>query len=255
MPRTRCVLSFLVLIFGLAVNPVAWATPLDLSPIIRDFVSPADASARIRRMASSLAIADDRRALFAQVYSLTIEAADQQLSNHEFANPQWITLLIVNYANLYRRTLLSELTGQRSKLPAGWQLEFDYSDLRIGWAPELDLIYGINVHIARDLVEALLVTPTRYNDQGLHRDFLLITEALKRAMPSIWIVAMKDRHQLPLADRIVQSMVMHWIGKLRRDAWDRASAAATKDWPAYLIRLDAYLAQRAHWFGLLLPLI
>ncbi len=222
----------------------------------RSYTSPADASASVRELGLALRKKGDTRALFPLVYSLTIKATERKLARGEFRNPAWVRSLIVNYANLYRRTVRAELAGQRASLPASWRLAFSYSNTET-WNADLDLVYGIHVHIARDLVEALLITPTNFRSPSVQADYLLVTEALREAMPEIWNVFLgySSQRLLPALER---SVMMSWIAELRVRAWHAAADASHLDraGQAQALRiLDAKVARRSRRHGTLLPVL
>lgn len=194
----------------------------------------------------------DRRGQFAQIYAITIAQTMRNLRQGTFENPQWVEQLIVNYANIYRRTIVRELNGDRAKLPAAWQYEFSYVE-RQDWIATFDVIYGIKVHITRDLVEALYVTPTKYSDASVRRDFFRISDALESAMPQIWNVYLYYSHSLPVMSQFTSGTVFEWIARLRARAWEDARRTAqfsSKEKALVLQELDRK-SKRIRHFGIL----
>lgn len=254
-------IKFLSAVFVLVFLPLAMALPsanIPLDPILSEFQTPTEAAQKILTLAQSLDQIRDPRGLFPNVYALTIQAALEKMQNGEFKNRAWVNLLILNYANLYRRIILQELTGGRKQLPLGWQLEFHYTDQRRTWTPELDLIYGIHVHIAHDLVETLLATPTDFQDPSIKADYLTITAALGTAMPKIWLAVIAHHRSVFIPSFLVRSITFQWISFLRRQAWDRAksvSAHSVESQQRYLQDLDFSLSKKAKRYGILLPLV
>lgn len=225
--------------------------------IHRTYTSPEEAAKNIGHLADLLESYRDPRSLFPHIYSTTITGTLAKIKQGQFRNPKWVRSLVLNYANIYRRTILTELKGKRRQLPISWQLDFNYNERVRPWGPDLDVIYSIHVHIARDLVEALLVTPTNYLSKSEAQDFNLISEALKEAMPQIWRIYLRYGAGLPLPPSLQQSIMNQWIAQLRHKAWLNAKSAASlsiasqKD---FLARIDRYLFERAQYFGLTLPL-
>ncbi len=180
----------LLLLSLLIVSPPARAE----APAASAYTSTEEAHKGLGSLARSLRAQGNRRSLFAGIYALTVQATHQKLARGEFRNPAWVRSLIVNYANIYRRTIQLELAGQRTKLPVAWQHAFEYTARTVPspaegketWSPELDAIYGIHVHIARDLVEALFITPTDFRSASVQADYFEITEALRGTMPAIY---------------------------------------------------------------------
>lgn len=234
--------------------------------VAKDFTTTKEAYEGIGNLARALRRHGNRRALFAGIYALTIEATHKRLAAGGFRNPAWVRSLIVNYANIYRRTIRLELTGQRSKLPVAWQHAFGYiartvpyaEEGKETWSADLDAVYGIHVHIARDLVEALFATPTNFRSPSQEADYLAITESLRGTMPAIysWFSSFRGGFS-PLAP-IERSVMMNWIASLRREAWANAAAYAHlgPQGRAQLLRsIDARTERRSRRHGGLLPLL
>lgn len=232
----------------------------------RDFRTTEEAYKGIGQLARTLRAQGNRRSLFAGVYALTIESTHEALARGEFRNPAWVRLLIVNYANIYRRTLQLELAGQRAKLPVAWQHAFGYiartvpyaEEGKETWSADLDAVYGIHVHIARDLVEALFVTSTDFRSASVQADFFHITEALRGTMPAIYAYFSSFRGGFSPLFMIEQNVMMGWIADLRRDAWANAAAythlnGAQKR--SALSQLDRRVESRSRRHGGLLPLL
>lgn len=227
------------------------------SSISSPFQSVHEAGAKINILAQELAQKGDRRSLFPQIYTLTIQATEQALDRGEFTHPEWTRKLVVNYANIYRRTILKELTNQSSHLARGWQLEFN-NVKNPNWNPDLDVVLGINVHIRRDLVEALFVTPTVYDDPGIEHDFFLISETLRQAMPEIWNVYLSYSERLHFPSFLEESVMISWIQYLRRNAWYDAQGGASQNHMGQLrilAEIDQRETEKARSRGVWLPLI
>lgn len=236
------------------------------APAARAFTTTEEAYKGIGNLARSLRAQGNRRSLFAGIYALTIQATHQKLARGEFRNPAWVRSLIVNYANIYRRTIQLELSGQRSKLPIAWQHAFNYTattvpypvEGRETWSPELDAVYGIHVHIARDLVEALFLTPAHFRSASVQSDYFQITEALRGSMPAIYSYFSSFRTGPSPLFLVEQPMMMSWIADLRREAWVNASAYANQSAAVkqrLLSQLDRRTESRSRRHGALLLLL
>jgi len=263
------VLIFLVSLAPFWSQAAEMKDPQAVALINHVFVSTEDAVRSVRAMGLELKSKGDHRALFPLIYALTIESAEKKLADHEFRNPRWTTTLIINYANLYRRTILQELSGHRAATPKAWQFEFNFAapmpdatgvtaSQSLAWSPDFDAVYGINVHIARDLIEALFITPTDFSDENVHQDYLLITAALANVMPQIWSLfsSFSDVHYS--LSNISQAVMMNWIGELRIQAWSRASQAShssIEQKRSLLNQVDTEVAFRSRVYGTMLPLM
>ena len=253
--------SYLILFFSFFAFVSQDALGLDRAPVLRklkhEYQTANEAAQSIYRSAIMLEEQGDRRAQFAHIYAITIAATVSQLKSKRFENPKWVEKLVVNYANLYRETLLLELKGRRDQLPLAWQKEFAYTDSP-EWLATFDLIYGIKVHISRDLVEALYQTRTNYNDPSIRRDFFAITEILQSAMPYIWEVYRRHSNAMPIVSTFTQSTVSEWIGRLRAQVWEDASNTHSQS-DAFkaqkLSELDLEASVMGRRFGLMLLLL
>ena len=229
-----------------------------LKNVSADFKTPDEAARKLQNLANQLRSANNNLSLFPSVYTITIANTMAGLRNAEFYRPQWAYQLVLNYANLYRRTIYNELSGHRERVPQGWQLDFGYCEQRTNYIPDLDLVYGINVHIARDLVEALYLTPTNFSDDLQRADFFQITEVLRQAMPQIWQVFLSYSQARNLPPSLEQDAMMNWISRLRAGVWENAKKSyhlTAKGRQNYLMQLDAWLSEQARKHGLLLPLL
>lgn len=232
----------------------------------KEFTTLDETRQGVRAIAGALRGHGNRRGLFAGIYALTIEATAGMLARGEFRNQAWVRSLVVNYANIYRRGLHLELTGQRAQLPLGWELAYGYiartvpyaEEGKETWSADLDAVYGIQVHIARDLVEALFVTPTNFASASQRADFFLITEALRGTMPAIYSLFTAYRGTWSPFAPIEQGVMMNWIADLRAGAWANA-AANSRLGPAgrrgVLAAIDQEGTRRARKHGALLPLL
>lgn len=252
--------SLSALAMSLSLSTHAIEANSDLaSTISKDYSTPREAALSLRRLGQELRKRGDRRSLFPNVYTNTISAATKMLDQRQFYNPKWVRSLIVNYANLYRRTIYLELTRKRSSVPVAWQMDFGYIDATSfdAWSPALDMVYGINVHIARDLVEALYVTPTDFSNPYIRADYFRINEAMENATPAIWKAFESYGDPIGLPSFFEQGVVLNWVIRLRAEAWDNAVSTARfgpKRKRAFLHQLDLRAAQMARDYGLALPL-
>jgi len=254
----RAFFSILCVQFALTAPSISFASAS--VTLNKAYTTPQGAAASVKALGKALYKKRDRRSLFPLIYALTIDSANRKLSNGEFENPRWVRSLIVNYANIYRRTIQAELQGKRSRLPRAWQIGFSYAEKAPygSWSADRDLVYGINVHIAHDLVEALLITPTDFRSPSVRRDYFLITEALRGAMPAIWRIFVAHSNSLHLIPAIERELMVTWIGDLRYLAWMNAASWArySKATQARLLRaLDSKVARQSLNHGTLLPLL
>lgn len=223
MRKSAFLILYIVLILPFMAHARSGSTNV-VDLIRRDFATPEEASTQISLLAKELRRNGDRRALFPAIYSQTIRTATRALHQGRFKNSAWVEHLIVTYANIYRRTILSELSGARQDVPQAWRLSFRLAQSK-QWSPEMDLAYGIYVHITRDLVEALYLASTPFKRLSAHADYLRITDTLKESLPLLWQEMGRYQTTVFAPDFMQQDLMMEWITKLRVRAWEDAAAS------------------------------
>src|SRR5665647_74003 len=113
----------------------------------------------------------DPRGLFLEIYATTISGVIGRIEKGEFKNPEWIRILLINYANIYRDALANDLSGNKDAVPPAWRVAFDAS--RDGKErPGSELLTAMGAHISRDLVHALLISNTDFDSKDTKSDFL-----------------------------------------------------------------------------------
>jgi hypothetical protein len=253
-------LALVLWIVGLASFQVQAVVPSDktvLSYLSQTYISPEEASRNLGAFAAALEAREDRRSLFPHIYALTVGSTAARLAHGDFENPKWVRALVINYANIYRRTIWRELTGQCARLPLAWQLDFSYNQRAKHWAPDLDVVYGISVHISHDLVEALFVTPTNFRSPSIERDFFRISQTLSDTMPAIWAVFTRYGDSMGLPPTIEKAVMNAWIARLRQRAWNDAQSAAEAppaEKMALLAKIDQVITELARRYGVTLAL-
>lgn len=231
---------------------------IPLAPLLNEYQTPTEARLAMQAVAADLRARGDHRSLFPAIYALTIATAERELSQNYFVNKEWVSSLVVNYANIYRHTILDELLGRRGNLPKAWQYEFDYveSTRKQGWIPDLDMVYSIHVHITRDLVEAMFVTPTDYGPKSTADDFFKITTALQSEMPRIWTEFL-SYESIHFPAQLALPIMSNWIGELRSGAWQMANVyhrLPAEKRQSVLDYLDQQVVNSSRSQGLMAPL-
>ncbi|MQA98866.1 MAG: hypothetical protein GEU78_01000 [Actinobacteria bacterium] len=146
---------------------------------------------------------------------------------HDFEDPRFLELLDVTFANLYFKAL-SDYETDPASCPRAWVPLFDErSSRRI--APIQFALAGMNAHINRDLVAAIVDTCIRLDRRPRHdsppyRDFTyvnaLLVQAQENVEPSLkrGIFHLVDR-LLGRADEVAET----WsISRAREAAWVQA---------------------------------
>jgi hypothetical protein len=161
---------------------------------------------------------------------------------HDFQDPRFLQLLDVTFANLYFKAL-SDYETDPATCSRAWVPLFEVRGTsRI--APIQFALAGMNAHINRDLVAAVVETCVRLDrqpgrDSPAHRDFTYVNTLLARAQERVesslkrGLLDLIDRH-LGRADEAIES----WnIARAREAAWVQAETL-------WALRADPSLSER-----------
>ena len=161
---------------------------------------------------------------------------------HDFEDPRFLELLDITFANLYFKAL-ADYETDLALCPRAWAPLFEArSSRRI--APIQFALAGMNAHINRDLVAAIVETCLKLDrqpqrDSPAHRDFshvnLLLAQAQEKVEP--WL----KRGIFHLIDRAFgrgdEAAEMWSIARAREAAWTQAETM-------WALRADASLSAR-----------
>lgn len=241
--------------------------------LANDFQTIDEASKTLGEVGRALHQQNDNRGLFPEVYSETLDEVNDRLNHGEFINTEWSKKIVINYANLYRETLRKELNNEGNKNAKSWQLHFNFikaakeaekfvfpEDRQQSGLPtystDLDLVFSINVHISRDLVEALFISDTNYNSETYYQDFAHITDALMARSEKIFSVT-KKYGACSLFEKLKLKIVNTWIKDLRDNVWKNAKSAEEQnlDKTEYLNKLDKRTESKSANGSIFLPVL
>lgn len=197
--------------------------------------------ARMRSIADHLPERDGV-ARFNQMYlEVTLLVRDAS-RGHDFEDPRFLELLDVVFANLYFDALARYETDAAS-CPRAWAPLFDSrASRRI--APIQFALAGMNAHINRDLVSAVVETCRRLDLEPrrgtpAHRDFSHINQLLAQAQEKV--EPKLKTGILGLVDRLLgrsDEAAENWsITRAREAAWTQAETL-------WQLRADAALSER-----------
>lgn len=188
----------------------------------------------IASMQSIDAALDDADGLkwFNYLYLSVSLAVDAQVSGgSRFLDPAWITRLDVTFANLYFSAIRAAIVGGPDAAPPAWRPLFENRNkprvARIQFA-----FAGMNAHINRDLVFALLrlyqqdgfapdQTSARFADFTSVNALLETVEAQVRPTLLVGTPLASGGHLAPLEDLIG----MWGVKEARQAAWNHSQAA------------------------------
>jgi Family of unknown function (DUF5995) len=128
---------------------------IPLGPEPAPVTSVADVIARMQQLSATLPQGDGVRA-FNEMYRVTTEHVEAAIDSARFADPEFMTRLDVQFANLYL-VALARLEAESSSAPRSWRALFEVRD-RPGISQLQFAVAGMNAHINYDLPRALVLT-------------------------------------------------------------------------------------------------
>jgi hypothetical protein len=168
---------------------------------------------------------------FNYLYLTVTQIVDTSVSSGTFVDPQWITALDVTFANLYFDALRAANSTGPETAPLAWRPLFKNRN-RGGIARIQFALAGMNAHINRDLVFALL---DLYEQSGTapdkssaeFKDFTTINNLLEVAEAKAKPVLIAGT---PLASsgqlEPLEDLIAMWsVAEARAIAWDRSQSA------------------------------
>jgi hypothetical protein len=197
-----------------------------LSPAPADSID--EAVARMQALASALA-PDDGLAAFNRLYLGVTEAVRDAVAAGRFVDARFIPRLDVDFANLYFAAVAA-WQDDRGAVPRAWAPVFERrGDRRV--ASLQFALAGMNAHINRDLMVALVTTakalggaidgdPTWRGDYLAINEILTRVEADEKATLLTGVVAVADRMLDGSDDRVA----MWSLVEARDAAWKHALA-------------------------------
>lgn len=205
----------------------AAAVPLPAVPVARP-ASIEEVLAIMRALDAALPRRDGV-AQFNRMYLIVTEDVFRASRNHEFEDHAFLVLLDVVFADLYLRAL-ERFERDRASCPRAWAPLFESRSAR-RIAPLQFALAGMNAHINRDLVVALVETCAEmgvFLKRGTpqHRDYLVVNRLLAQAQEKV--EPMFKRGWLGWLDRLLgraDEVAQMWSMELAREAaWTHAEA-------------------------------
>jgi hypothetical protein len=228
--------------------------------------SPSSVAEVIARMESDVSTLprSDGVACFTRLYLAVTTGVQERLAGLVFADPRFLALLDVVFANLFF-SALEGATSNPPRLPRAWAPLIEARSTR-GVAPLQFALAGMSAHINRDLPVALVATCRELGialEEGSpqHADYVHVNRVLAEVEAKVkaqylsgWLNRV-DRlvHRIHRIDDVV---AMWNVARARDAAWVNGEALwALRDQPElsarYLVTLDHTVGLTAR--GLLVP--
>ncbi len=145
----------------------------------------ADVIARMEQLSAAMPLSDGVRA-FNEMYLVTTQRVDAAIAGAQFADPEFMTRLDVNFANLYLIALSLQDAGSDA-CPRSWRALFDARHSP-GISQLQFAIAGMNAHINYDLPRALVLTAREFGgefDDARRADYLAVNRVLAQTQPIV----------------------------------------------------------------------
>ncbi len=141
---------------------------------------------------------------FTELYRRVTVAVDLACKDRFFLHPDWMKMLVIEFAKLYFVALHAWLSGDRNSCPPAWRVLFAkrFYVRRRGYSPLQFALAGVNAHIQRDLGRAATKTNARFPhllESALWKDYERVNDILDeveveamRLMATGWIRRLAD---------------------------------------------------------------
>ncbi len=192
--------------------------------------STAEVVQRMQAIQAALPAADGVNCFNSLYLSVTLAVKARIAQPKAFEDPDWIERLDVGFANLYFAALAATQEPGVGTAPAAWQPLFQNRSTP-GIAPIQFALAGMNAHINRDLVSALLtmyatdekapdLTSARFRDYNRVNQILEQVETRMRPALLAGTPLAKGGHFAALED----VLAMWSVTAARQAAWDHSQA-------------------------------
>lgn len=155
---------------------------------------------------------------FTELYRRVTVEVDKACKTSFFRYPEWMRVLVIEFAKLYFEALVAWLSGRKKQCPPSWRALFKRRTLvRVrGYSPLQFALAGVNAHIQRDLAYAVdrSLRFTKGNNLT-HNDIAADYRRVNRILDRVEVDAMR-------------MMATGWIREMseRIYPWDRRAAMA-----------------------------
>ncbi|HZS55019.1 MAG TPA: DUF5995 family protein [Bryobacteraceae bacterium] len=180
------------------------------------------------RIVDNACVATDGLKWFNWLYFRVTQAVEERINSGGFTDPQWLSLLDVQFANFYFNALKTALAG--SPAPGCWQALFsvrrDANITRLQFA-----LAGMNAHINHDLCQAIVSTcrathMTPQHGTAQYNDYTMLNSTLDSLIDTAkqTLDVRLPGTQLPPISHL-QDLAAGWdISAAREKAWINAEA-------------------------------
>ncbi len=174
----------------------------------------------------------DRRKLFVKVYRRITSNIEKLIRQGEIYEGPWLEGIVIQFAEEYRKAVLSYQIMDFYHLPKPWLFDFDQSKRNdIGLATQL--LLSLNSHILHDLPLVIAESvQDSYRIDVFERDYFYLNEMFTSLTPELFNMLYKEAGYQPssyyhpaevLKRKIVNSIVI----SMRELAWKRAKKLAS----------------------------
>lgn len=187
------------------------------------FQTPNDVETQFLLAKEAFIKVKDTHGVFAGIYAKVSQEIAKLKQQNRFKNPDWVTKITVNYANIYRHALYADSQAQIDEVPLAWQFAFN-SNRSVCCSVPLQLMLSVNAHISRDLVFALMQSNTDFSSEDFKADYAAIGQAFDNTFNEGWdlIKQYDERFRPEIYKQASTDFINKWIAEKRKRTWDNA---------------------------------
>ncbi|SDN11860.1 hypothetical protein SAMN04487949_3432 [Halogranum gelatinilyticum] len=220
---------------GSSTDPRPRRDPELLGLVADPYLDVTDAHERLVGLAAAFEEREDRRAVFLNIYARMTAAVAEGIDRGDFADPEWVSAYLVEFANLYRQAVYDYEAGNAELVPEAWQLAFDAAARGDGLVVQ-DAALGVNAHINYDLALTLAAVGTESGRREKYADHHAVTDVISHLLDETQdALAERDAPGLETVDdslgRLDEWLLVFTIDECRDSAWRTAVALQSQFGP------------------------
>ena len=162
----------------------------------------------------------DHRVIFTQTYLEVTKQIEKDLSHGVYENPEWVKLVIVQFAKKYLSAFYSYQERRFDQVPRAWRISFNINK-RKNYKVTAQLLLAMNAHIYYDLPLSLNESFSNgFVPDNVKRDYELMNRMFKNMIPKFNknLKRLFD-HLYPNEKGLQDFMVFKVLEEMRYDAW------------------------------------
>lgn len=203
-----------------------------LALVAEPFLDVDDVHDRLRDLSAAFHDRADRRVVFLEIYARMTAAVAAGIDRGDFADAEWVSAYLVEFANLYRQAVYDYEAGNFAEVPEAWRLAFDAAHRGDSLVVQ-DAALGVNAHINYDLALTLAAVGVGPDRHEKYADHNAITDIIRDLLDETQdALAERDAPGLETVDdsfgRLDEWLLVFTIDECRDSAWRTAVALQSR---------------------------